>query len=144
MPMESQSEEVPALKTEDTRAATMKNLKTVLTILAAVVPAVAAFFGAGETAKNQADEVKDKAESGYQFTREALTEIRESIKVLRENDIRLSGEIADLKRRARAAATKRKVEAAPPPAAVVAPIPAAPLPTDLDKALVQQRATTTP
>jgi hypothetical protein len=127
---------------EDTRTVNVKRAgKLVGVLLAAVLPSLVAFFGAGESAKSKTDEVKDKAESGYQFTREALTEIRESIKVLRANDIRLGGEITELKRKARLASAAISKRREPPPApapAVVAPVPSAPLPPNLDNALVQQ------
>jgi hypothetical protein len=98
----------------------------------AVAPAFGAYFTAAGNARTEAQVVKNKAESGYQVTRDAVAELQERIA---QHD----NEIAALKRAVRAgskklAATAVKVIVHPPAA------PPAPLPTSLDKAAEQKAA----
>jgi uncharacterized protein YlxW (UPF0749 family) len=119
-------------------------------VVPALISSILAYQGAGATAKEQAGEVKNKAESGYQFTREALYELRESAKQLAAQVARLEADVAAMKRSARnqllLAGARRKAEAtalataAAVKAATPPPPPPAPLPGDLDKALLVQQA----
>lgn len=109
-------------------------------VVPAIVSGILATWGAGTTAKTQADEVKDKAESGYQFVREALTELRDANKTMHGEVAKLTLDVADLRRRIprtprRLPPVVKVVLPAPPPAPVA-------LPPDLDKALVQQKQAT--
>ncbi len=143
--------ETPSETDSTTDGVAVTNVKRWARVVAiigpAIVSSVVAFVGAGESARNEAGEVKDKAEAGYQSTREALVEIQVSIRALHESDTKLAAEIADIKRRARMTVAKRRAETAAAARAVqptvtvtVAPSPA-PLPADLDKALAEQKAT---
>lgn len=108
------------------------NWGNVIKLLCVVVPAVVASLGAyhsasGDTAV-KAQEVKDKAESGYQIMRHALE----------ERDAIYEKRISELERRVRDCQPHPAARRGSRPRALPAPSPAAaapkPLPGDLDKA----------
>jgi hypothetical protein len=112
-----------------------------------ILSAALAYTGASETSRTQADVVKDKAESGYQFSKEAIAELREANQRLADHVVKLQADVVEIRRQAKLSARRRASEAAAgvrqpvPLAALPAPLPApsAPLPPNLDKALVQQQ-----
>jgi uncharacterized protein HemX len=92
----------------------------------AVAPAFGAYFTAAGNARTEAQVVKNKAESGYQVTRDAVAELQERIA---QHD----NEIAALKRAVRAGSKRLATTAVKVVVQQTAP-PPAPLPTSLDKA----------
>lgn len=113
----------------------------------AVVSAALAYTGANEASRTEASVVKDKAESGYQFVKESIGELRAANQQLAEHVVKLQADVVEIRRQAKLSARRRASEAAGSvrPPAPVAPLPAplpapsAPLPPNLDKALVQQQ-----
>lgn len=100
-------------------------LYRIVVAVLAVAPAFGAYFSAADSARVQAQVVKNKAESGYQVTRDALAELQERVS-------QLDAEVAALKRAVRAGSKKLATTAVK--VVVQQPAPAPPLPTSLDKA----------
>lgn len=111
-------------------------LKAAGVVLAAVTALVVAYLQAVATGRGQAAEVKDKAESGYQLTREALQKLYDGQQVLLERVERLDAELGAFKRSVRAGRRPPPPVRTPPSPAAPAP---APLPPDLDQALQKVR-----
>jgi hypothetical protein len=121
-------------------------------LVKALIPLIgvlAGWLSATSEARKEAGHAKDKAESGYQATKQAVEELREVTTGLAERFTRLEAEVAAVKRytrNARLHASKRReaeraalAAAAAVKAAAPAPPVVTPLPNDLDKALVQQK-----
>jgi hypothetical protein len=132
------------MSTEETDSEKDPQKPWYLRLAAVLVPALAtslvAYMGAGNSAGRQSAEVKDKAESGYQFVREALTELRAANRTMHDDVAKLTVDVADLKRRAPKPPPPSRTKPAPKVAMPPPPALAVPLPADLDKALVQQHA----
>jgi hypothetical protein len=107
-------------------------VRLVMIVLPGLVSAVLG-VGAAGGAKDRADTVKDKAEAGYQVTRETLQDLRDQV-------AGLDAELAQLRRSLRAGAGKKTTKATLPPAeppAAPPPPPPAALPSTLDQAAAQ-------
>jgi hypothetical protein len=102
-------------------------------------PAIAASIGAYTTSSGESQVVKNKAEAGYQLTREDVEQLKIRVAQL---EAHFEAEVAALKRAVRAGS--KRVHAPSVKVVVNPPAPAlpSPLPADLDKALqeVQQKA----
>lgn len=114
-------------------------LKALLVLLPAIASSIAAYTSAGEASRERAAEVKDKAESGYQFTKQVLAEQQAFNEQITEELQRLKAKLTDVERRLRQKKPARTAAAVPPPSPPP-PTPSTPLPPDLDKALQQQQA----
>ena len=117
-----------------------KAILAVLAVLPAIAGSVGASVAAYRASKVDTQVVKDKAESGYQVTREALEELRGQGRDAAAKVARLEAELRALRVSVRelgrrSAVTVRVAAPAPSPAPPPAP---APLPTSLDKAAEQK------
>jgi hypothetical protein len=118
-------------------------LPKLVPVVFTVLSAITAYKGAGQAAKQQAGQVKDKAESGYQGVDKWVHHLDQTDEVLLERITKLEADVTEIKRKAKLSAGKRKAEAAvrplpPAPAAVPSPPPPPPpLAPTLDKALEQ-------
>jgi hypothetical protein len=112
----------------------------IVVAILAVAPAFGAYFTAAGSARTEAQVVKDKAESGYQVTRDAVVELREANAELLERLVRIDAEVSALKRAVRSIGRKTSVAVtvtAPPPVPAPPP-PPSPLPANLDRAAEQK------
>lgn len=117
---------------------------------ATLLALAATWMSATYEGRKEAGAAKDKAESGYQATKQAVERLQEAMTGLGERFTRLEAKTEALdqyvKRQKMSAAKRRAAAAAAAYAAAraqaAAPSPpvVTPLPNDLDKALVQQQA----
>jgi hypothetical protein len=117
--------------------------KAILAVLA-VLPAIGGSVGGAVTAyraaKTDSQTVKNKAESGYQVTREALEELRGQGRDAAAKVARLEAELRALRTTVRELGKRSSVTvrvSAPAPSPAPPPAPA-PLPPSLDKAAEQK------
>jgi hypothetical protein len=138
-------EEVKPETESSTQIATAKRwaINFAVPVLLSLLGAVGSWTKAREDARTEAGEVKDKSEAGYQGVDKWVKHLEKTDDVLLERIAKLEAEVAEVKRRARLTASKRKAEAAarptPPPTLAVPapPPPPPPLAPTLDKALEQ-------
>ncbi len=102
-----------------------------------IVSSILTYTGATGIARTETAVVKDKAESGYQFTRSAVERLQERV-------AELTVELAAVKKSVRVASTGKKVTVKVVVTTPAAPKPPPALPADLDLALKQVQAAAPP
>jgi len=113
-----------------------KAIVAVLAVLPTLAGSVGGAVASYRASRGDVQVVKDKAESGYQVTREAVEELRGQGRDTAGKVARLEAELRALRASVRELGRRSSVTVRVAPAApAVAPPPApAPLPTSLDKA----------
>lgn len=117
----------------------------VLPVVLATLTSIAGWTKTHGDSKEQATEVKNQAEAGFQQTKNRTHEQEEFNASIREDVQRLKADIAELKRRQIRPVKRREAAKTAAVAAVPAPTPPPPLPSSpiaptLDKALEQIQA----
>lgn len=136
--------EVKAETESSTQIATAKRwtINFVVPVVLAVLTSVAGWTKNHADSQEQASEVKNQAEAGFQQNKNFLAEQRSFNADMRDELQKLKTEIAELKRRQirpvkRKESTKTAAVAAVPAPTPPPPLPSAPIAPTLDKALEQ-------